>query len=555
MNESGQLPTRFEGLLSPELYEHPVDDITVMETHISWILLAGERAYKIKKPVDLGFVDYTKLTDRRRFCQLEVRLNRRLAPELYLSTLVLIQTNAGLILRPLEAEEQLESGATVVDYAICMQRFSQSQLLQHAIPNEQLTADHFERFAEDLARFHDECDQAPDDAAFGTESALREAIDETLDAIDQLKAFRQSVFGRVSDLRERISARLASQKSFFQQRQQIGAIRECHGDLHCGNLLLHDNEIVAFDGIEFNDNLRFIDRLNDLAFLVMDLERNNQIEFAQRLLNRYLEHSGDYEGMAGFSTYVVYRALVRVKVALIRAGQNRDASGASDPNVEEAVEYWTLAEAWLERDSNWLVVTRGLSGSGKSMLSKALMEQSRAIRIRSDVERKRTQQAGSFLSTEAIRRRLDEQGYSSTVSRQVYDRITQLSRGMLKAGFSTIVDATCLRKSQRTELWAAAKALDKRFLILALEADVDVLRRRIEERHRDDLDASDADAAVLDKQLSGMEPFDDSELEHVIIVENGDDLNLDELARTLLADLECDCCETGTPCMEGNAAR
>src|SRR5215510_10695625 len=368
-----------QALTDRAVYEHPTTEITVLQTHISWIVLTGPYAYKIKKPVNLGFVDFSTLAKRHFFCQEELRLNRRLAPQLYLDVVAI----SGSPERP-----RLHGQGTAIEYAVKMVQFAQETLLSHLIEAGQLQVAHIDSLAYAVSAFHASITTADSTSHFGTPEGVYQPVQENFqhlfDAIDD--PLRQA---HARELEAWCQRTFVARRSDFIARKRDGFVRECHGDMHLGNMILRDDAVVIFDCIEFNDTFRWIDVASDVAVLVMDLEDRGRPDLAHRFLNGYLEATGDYGLLVLLPFYLIYRAIVRAKVAGIRLGQS-DLSQEEVQHVREAFgSYLDLAERYTRPSRPQLWITHGLSGSGKTFATQQLIEATGAIRLRSDIERKR----------------------------------------------------------------------------------------------------------------------------------------------------------------------
>jgi len=499
-------PPFIRALLAPAAYPHPAESVELIETHISWVLLAGDFAYKLKKPVDFGFLDFSTLDKRRFYCEEEWRLNRRLAPDIYLEVLPL----AGSPENP-----RLGGEGEAFDYALKMRRFPQDIRLDHLLETGHLTAAHIDRLAENLAAFHLGLAPAPDAAPYGTPERVWHPMGENFEQIRPLLADADDI-ARLEALRQWSEQEWETRRPALAGRKQDSFIRECHGDLHLGNIVLLDGEPVPFDCIEFNDNLRWIDIISDLAFAVMDLLDRGRPDFAHRLLNGWLEHTGDYSGLELLRLYQVYRAMVRAKVAALRGAQPGLGEGATAAMREEYRGYIALAGRLSRPGTPVLFITHGFSGSGKTTLTQPLVERIGAIRLRSDVERKRlfglkgSDKSGSGL----------EGGiYTADVSALTYRRLAELAQQVVEAGYPVVVDATFLKRGQRDDFRALAAKLDVPFAILDFQAREETLRARIRRRAEAGKDASEADLAVLEKQLAGKEALAPDEAPFVVKAE------------------------------------
>ena len=295
-------------------------------------------------------------------------------------------------------------------------------------------------------------------------------------------------------------------------RRDRGFVRECHGDLHLGNIAVVDGALTIFDCIEFNEEMRWIDVMSEIAFTVMDLRDRGRPDFAHRFLNRYLEATGDYDGLGVLRFYLVYRAMVRAKIARLRAAQ-LPAGEAKAAALAEYRGYLHLATRYTAPPATAIVITHGLSGSGKSTLSQALLEQTGAVRIRTDVERTRQSPRSSRV---ADGRRIDAGLYAPEVTRALYAHLRELARAAIGAGWRVIIDGAFLKRWQRQEFRALAKDLGIPFVIVSFGASVATLRDRITHRTREGRDASEADLTVLEHQLRTQEALGPDEAADVV---------------------------------------
>jgi aminoglycoside phosphotransferase family enzyme/predicted kinase len=500
-------PAFIRAFFDPSVYSHPVGEVELIETHISWVLLAGEFAYKIKKPVDFGFLDFSTLDKRHYYCEEELRLNRRWAPSIYLEVLPITGTPQ----RPFLGGEGLP-----FEYALKMRRFPQEIRLDHLLNRGELGASHIDLLAKSLAHFHVALPAATVDSPYGSPERVLHPMEENFAQIRPLLRENEDK-ASLERLRLWSAEEAIRLRGELAERKQQGFIRECHGDLHLGNIVLLDGVPIPFDCIEFNDNLRWIDSVSDLAFTVMDLLDRKRPDFAQRLLNGWLEHTGDYQGLRLLRLYQVYRAMVRAKVAALRAAQAGHDAVSLEAMWTEYRGYISLAEQLSRPGTPLLLITCGLSGSGKTTLTQPLVEQAGAIRLRSDIERKRLfglqalEKSGSAVNGGI---------YSTDASQRTYERLLELACQVIGAGYPVIVDATFLRRSQRDAFHDLASRLNVPFAILDFQAREETLRERIRRRQAANNDASEADMAVLEKQLANRESFSASEQPYVIPIDS-----------------------------------
>ena len=293
-------------------------------------------------------------------------------------------------------------------------------------------------------------------------------------------------------------------------RTRDGYIRECHGDLHCGNIVLWKGGWIPFDGIEFNVEFAWIDVASDIAFLVMDLRELGYPELSAAFLNAYLEQTGDYQSLSVLRWYLVYRALVRAKVAVMRARQKNQVERLDSEQIETAKTYIRLAHQIREFGARKLWITHGLSGSGKTTGSQRIVQREGAIRVRSDVERKRL-----FKTAKSTQSEQSTGGgmYTPTASEATYQKLFEVAKSILQSDYIAIVDATFLKHSDRSRFGSLAKSERAEFRILDFDADIKTLQQRITHRLETSNDASDATTQVLANQIANQEPLTDEEQE------------------------------------------
>ncbi len=508
--------TLLRALQDPRLYPHPVTRFDLRETHISWVLLTGTFAYKIKKPVNFGFVDFSSLTQREFFCHEEIRLNQRSTPDVYVDVLPISGT---------PDHPRLDGQGEPFEFAVKMQQFAADATLDHVLA--QIRPEQVDRLALDIAAFHHNVARADQDTVFGTPGLIARVITEVFEQIPAHSAFSEHR-PSLEQLRHWLTHFHADHAGDFEKRKASGFIRECHGDLHLANLVLRHDRIIAFDGIEFSERLRWIDVMNDMAFTVMDIQARGQPALARRFLNRYLEFTGDYEGLRLLPFYEVYRALVRVKVAALVFTQAR--GPRVSPLVDDFIRYLSAAQSFTETQTPWLVIMHGVSGTGKSTVSETLLEQTGAIRLRSDVERKRLfglspldQSSGEIKAVV----------YRTETTRKTYERLLAFARQLLQLGYPVIVDATFLKRQHRDAFRTLAASLNIPFLILDMQATPATLRERVKARTVESNNVSEADLPVLEQQERDQEPLAPDEQDAILRLHAGDLLDPAEVVGML----------------------
>ena len=485
-------------LLHPEVYPHPVDRLQLLETHISWVVLTGDWAYKLKKPVNFGFLDYSSLERRKGFCHEELRLNGRLAPDIYVEVVALNVEDGKL---------RFEGPGEVVEYAVKMRQFPQAGLYDRQLSEGRLCAEQMDRLGRLVARFHQGADRAESENAFGQPQNIQAPC---LDNFLTLWTLEPDHRTSLQTLLHWTEQQFEQLKSWMEIRKQSGFVRELHGDLHLGNVAEVDGQPVLFDGIEFDPELRWVDTLNDLAFLVSDLEHRGRPDLGRVALDAYLEETGDYQGLCLWDYYVIYRWMVRAKVVALRKAQGH-------PEVAQEISlYLQQALARTQPRTPRLVVTCGLSGSGKTHYSQRLLQQEDIIRLRSDVVRKSLhglspeQPSGSGLG-EGI--------YGQDQSHQTYQALQEKAALLLRAGHSVVIDATCLKRAQRDLFRQLAQELGVPFQLVCLEAPVALLQERIARRRSETSDASEADLSVLAHQIQTQDRLAADETDVLLLTE------------------------------------
>jgi len=485
------VPDFINALHSPTAYPHPVTEVRLIETHISWVLLAGEYAYKIKKPVNLGFLDFSTLDQRRFCCEEELRLNRRLEPDTYLEVVAITGDGTTAV---------IQGKGPVLEWAVRMRAFPADATLDR---EPEITPDQIDVIADRIARFHKTIDPSPADSDFGTPESVMHPVRENFAQLHELlKEADPDTLRRIDELERWSEAEGIHLESHFRVRKSTDHVRECHGDLHLGNIAWADGRPIIFDCIEFNPSLRHIDIVSEAAFLFMDLTERGHPGLAWRFLNRWLEHTGDFAGLAGFRFYLVYRAMVRAKVAGIRSAQN------AKPDLTELQHYLDQARTFCRKPDPSLILMHGHSGSGKTWLSQRMLEARGAVRLRSDVERKR------LFGLDALEDSANIAGgiYGPEANQHTLNHLLIDAESLLQAGFTVIVDATFIARSWRQPFFDSARKHGWPIHIVAMNVAAEEMRRRIQARARLSNDASEAGLEVLEAQLANAEPLDENEL-------------------------------------------
>ena len=516
-NKSKQL---IDSLCNSSIYDHEVIDISVIETHISWVLLTGIYAYKIKKPIKFSFVDFSTLEKRHFFCNEELRLNSRLAPHLYLNVIAITGS---------PEHPSFKKSSKAIEYAVKMRQFSQESLLSNLSTQKQLAQGHIDDIANQVAEFHMRIDKVSTKDDLGTPEDINYWVTDNIEQIETiLKDMKNAKL--LNSIKTWSNQEYYNKAKQVQQRKDHGFVRECHGDMHLGNMVLIENSVTIFDGIDFNEHLRWIDVMSEVAFVVMDLTDRGYPEFANRFINLYLQLTGDYAGLCLFNYYLVYRAMVRAKVALLRISQKHLSENQEKKIKKEFGTYLKLASCYIAEKKVALIITNGLSGSGKSTYTESLLELIGAIRIRSDVERKRLH---GYAATAHTQSGVNEGIYTQRSSRETYSRLANLSKTVLTSGYSVIVDACFLERELRDEFHRLASSLEIPFIILEFQATENCLKQRLIKRAKDKSEPSEADLKVLSYQLNKNVPLGKDEKKNTININTEEQVHLNEIVKAI----------------------
>jgi len=470
-------------LSDPATYPHHPRRVEIVQTHASYVFLAGRYVYKIKKPVDFGFLDFSTLERRRRFCEREVELNRRLAPDVYLDVVAI---------RRAGRELSLEGNGPAAEYAVRMRRLPAAGFASYRITRGLLGPHDIDRIAKRLARFYAEertrtRERLPD--------RQRKSIDDNL-ALIRAHASDADARGRVAALSAYTRTFYRSQAALLLRRQRQGHILDCHGDLRLEHVHLDGPRVRIYDCIEFNDRLRTIDVANDVAFLAMDLDYEGRPDLSRRLVDAIIGATRDRGIERLLDFYECYRAAVRHKVESLRAAEREVGEVERRGSTERAARFMRLALRYATLGSRpTIVAVMGEVACGKSTLAAGLAETLGLELFSSDVTRKRL--AGLPLHrrpSDAVRARL----YAPAMSRRVYATLLASARSAVHAEHSLVIDATFSRRADRADLRTFAKRIGAAVLFVEIATPAAVRRRRLAERTRA---ASVSDARLSDFAL------------------------------------------------------
>ncbi len=478
-NQDGQRVFRFP---------HPVESLRIIETHISWIILTGQFAYKLKKPVRFDFVDYSDLSKRQTYCHREIELNRRYAPEIYLDVCPVYKIDGLLVFGEVKGKRE---NVRPVEYAVKMREFPQASIAGVALPNSKNGKQLVEKFGCFLADFHAKTDRADPSWSVVDPKNHILACRQNFEAL-QGYAFGNDATRQIDELHCWTELQRKELELLMKQRLDDGFVRRCHGDLHLANIILTDDKLVPFDGIEFNPQFHWIDVFSEVAFVVMDLFAHGLDDLGWRFLNAYLDATGNINNLELLKFYLVYRALVRAKITVMQM------ESGCDQSLKTLHQYLDTAHHCAFQSAPQLTITFGFSGSGKSTEALKLIDSAGGIRIRSDLVR----------TPMPAETRYNEESIDD-----VYSKLLNMARSILSAGYSVVVDATFLRKKHRDAFHELSNEMDVEFRILKCHAEYDELARRIQSRQND---PSEATLDVLRKQVAEHEPLNESEQRFVI---------------------------------------
>ena len=496
-----------KNLLSNKAYDHPAPKLGLIETHIAWVILTGKYAYKIKKPVNFGFLDFSTLEKRKYYCEEELRLGQQFASEIYLSVVPITGTNE---------QPQVNGTGSILEYAIKMHEFPQENLLSSLLKQGRLTENMIEQLGELIAEFHKKAPVAAKESRFGSP---KEVHAPTLQNFEQIAPF----LSKPADIQqlERLAAwadqQFEQHQTLLQERKKQGFIRDCHGDLHLANIILYKNKPVLFDRLEFNEDLRWTDVIADLAFLVMDLTEKKQTNFANQLVNTYLYYTEDYQGLALLPYYLSYRAVVRAKIALFRLKQEGLNNEEQKEIQRDYYNYIKLAEFYTRPAKPYLLITHGFSGSGKTTIAKNAVNYCGAIQINSDIIRKNLFNIPLHTSSNSA---LNSGIYTAAATKETYKKLENLAEIIIKAGFTALVDASFLQHVQRTAFYKLAKQLKTPFYILHCQVNDSEIEQRLKNRLNNPTRISEADLTILIDQKKNIEPLTNTEKEHTLIIKD-----------------------------------
>ncbi len=506
------LPALIASLLDPGAYPDRPQEVRLIQTHISYVLLAGEVVYKIKKPVNLGFVDYSTLRKRHFYCQEEIRLNARLCPEIYLGVVPVVKTKRG---------PRLEGKGRPVEYAVKMKRLDDDRMMDGLVLRGEATPEMLREVARTLAEFHEKAECSERTAAYGSVETIRQNTEENF---TQTENFVDIVLtrGRYEFIETYTRGFISRAEPFFKLRVDRGRIRDGHGDLHLGNICYLERPCI-YDCIEFSERFRCGDVASEVAFLAMDLDFHGRADLARVFVDTYVEAAKDGDLLELLDFYKCYRAFVRGKVRSLPLDAEETSYDEKRFDLDEAKRYFDLAYRYAGGKTRpVLTVIGGLPGTGKSSLAKELGDELGLVVISSDVVRKRL--AG--LDPSMPRHEAYQAGiYSEEMTRRTYLAMADDAAKLMAAGHSVILDATFGLRWQRQLARATAERVEGKFLFIECMAPEAEIRRRLAERQAAGESVSDADFEIYLEQKRRFEPAGELEENSYVCADTGSDVS------------------------------
>lgn len=487
-------------LLRPEVYPTPPGRVELVQTHLSLVFLTERHAYKVKKPVNFGFVDYTTVERRRYFCRREVELNRRLCPDMYLGVSAIYLDPRGQLRL---TEPDGEPRGTVVDYAVVMRRLPAQRMMDVLLARGDVSEAMVAQVSRRLARFHAQAETNEQIAVYGHPEAISFNWEENFQQTERFCG-TTIILRQSNDIREYVKALLQAQRPLFLGRMERGRVRDGHGDLHSANVCFGD-DLCIYDCIEFNERFRYLDVASDVAFMAMDLDFFGRPDLSRTFAETYIRESGDDEVAVLLPFYKCYRAYVRGKVESFQLDDPQMPMEARERAAQRARRYFQLAHSYTRRLKRpTLLITVGLIGTGKSTLARALAHRLGVEVVSSDEVRKRLQ------GLAPSERQLDAFGrgiYSAGVSRLTYQEMLRQARDALASGRSLLLDASFRRADERARALEEARAMAADFWAIECVAPEASIRERLERRAREWPDASDARWELFPQIKAEFEPL------------------------------------------------
>jgi len=491
----------FESLKNPSLYGSDVGSVEILQTHISFVALTGKYAYKIKKAVNFGFLDFSTLEKRKNFCEEEIRLNKRLCPEIYLNVVLITAKNGNL---------ELDGEGQVVDYAVKMKEFPQEKIMTKLLQQGKIDEDVLDKICDTLVDFYRSGEHSKDIDQYGTVELVKKNTDENFEQTESVVdiTISKDIFDYIKNATNEF---LNQKKNVFEKRIKEEHIRDCHGDLHSGNIVVFDDEIYIFDCIEFSKRFRYSDVASDIGFLAMDLDFLGEPYLSSYLIEQYVEKSGDSGIFDMLNFYKCYRAYVRGKVIGFRLNDPHVDKKEKQEIIETAKKYFDLAHYYaalfsrdLIKDTRPLLfITSGLTGTGKTTVARKISVDYNAHFISSDAVRKELEGVDKF---ERHHDAYNTGLYSPEKMLFTYDKTLEKSEDLLSKGENVVLDATFKSKKLRDKARELAMKTNAHFMILYCTCPEEIVKKYLEERVKKK-SISDGRWEIYVKQKDSFEPM------------------------------------------------
>jgi aminoglycoside phosphotransferase family enzyme/predicted kinase len=495
-----EFPSLVSALQNPQIYPEKPGKVDLVQTHISAIFLAGERVYKVKKPVNFGFLDFTTLEKRKFFCQQEVDLNRRLAGDFYLGVVEICSHEGRISIG--------DGPGEVIEYAVKMKRLPPNCQMDQVLAKGELTLEVVKKIAAKIAHFHAQAATNPEISSFGEIQTVRANVEENFAQTEKYvgKVLTPGLYRETIDANRLL---LDRQLPLFQGRILRGKIRDCHGDLHLQHICLGP-EIIIFDCIEFNQRFRYSDVAADIAFLLMDMDFHGHPLLSATLASHYLRITEDWPLFLLLDFYKSYRAYVRAKVASFRLDDPNIPLPEKGSALEEARRYYSLSHSYARRMNRpILVITGGLMGTGKSTIARSLARALGWEWLRVDVLRKELAQVSPLEHRfEAFKQGL----YSPDFSGQTYEILFHRARTLLGQGKTVLLDGSFKRQSDRKNALGLARDAHADFLLIECRCADEEIKRRLAQRSQEKSEPSDGRWEIFahqKKDYDRVEGFED----------------------------------------------
>jgi uncharacterized protein len=501
-----------QAMLNPEFYFEKPEKIELIQTQMSFIFIAGDFAYKLKKPVNLGYLDYTTLEKRRFYCERELELNQRLCPETYISVLAITQKNNTI---------SFEKDGNIIDYVLKMRVLPRNQMLNVLLEKDLVSSEMMSRLAHKLSSFHQRAETGEVISTFGDITSITYNTEENFNQTEKSigRTISERKYQRIREYTRRF---LSENSPLFTSRVQAGKIRDCHGDLHAAHICFV-NDICIYDCIEFNDRFRYGDIASEISFLAMDIDHYGRADISSDFVNYYVNYSGDTDLNRLLSFYKCYRAYVRGKVESFKLDDPVIIPEDKKIALRVAYGYFNLS-SFYTRSRPTLIITVGVTGTGKTTLAKELAKHTGASVISSDIIRK---QLAGIPVNQHVYDSFDEGIYSTDFTRKTYDTMLSWGRHSLETGKPVILDATFISHSDREKAREMAEEIGADFYILECCTNEEIIRERLIKRQRES-SISDGRLEILGPQIKQFEPVKEmSEKARIIIdISNSLEMNI-----------------------------